>query len=162
MKRNRRNSTRAIALAALTLWATGQVQAQEEPKGARDTGSDVDTDAGTDAGTDADLHPPHLLDSPPPAFPPGREGTGLHPTVILLLTITAEAKVSDIVVEHSASADFDAAAVEAVQDWTFEPATKGGVPISSRIRVAVHFEEPDVGVHDQTGAYAGAATGADH
>ena len=69
--------------------------------------------------------------------------------------------MTDIVVEHSASADFDAAAVEAVQNWVFEPATKGGEPVSSRIRVAVHFEEPDVGVHDQTGAYAGAATVAD-
>ncbi len=82
----------------------------------------------------------------------------MHPTVILLITVTAEAKVTDIVVEHSASADFDAAAVEAVQDWVFEPATQGGEPVASRIRVAVHFEEPEVGVHDQTGAYAGVAT----
>ncbi|MGB5265330.1 MAG: TonB-dependent receptor, partial [Polyangiales bacterium] len=82
----------------------------------------------------------------------------MHPTVILFITVTAEAKVTDIVVEHSASADFDAAAVEAVQNWVFEPATKGDKRVSSRIRVAVHFEEPDVGVHDQTGAYAGVAT----
>jgi TonB family protein len=81
--------------------------------------------------------------------------------VILLVTVTPEAKVTDIVVEHSASADFDAAAVEAVQTWTFEPARRGGTPVSSRIRVAVHFEEPDVGTHDDTGAYAGAAADAD-
>jgi len=80
--------------------------------------------------------------------------------VILLLTVTAEGKVTDIVVEHSASADFDAAAVEAVQRWVFEPATKGGQPVPSRIRVAVHFEEPEVGVHDDTGAYAGTAADA--
>ena len=34
-----------------------------------------------------------------------------------LLFLTADAKVTDFVVEHSASADFDAAAVEAVQNW---------------------------------------------
>ncbi|NNK41667.1 MAG: TonB family protein, partial [Myxococcales bacterium] len=180
MKGNRKHSIGVLTLGILILWANASVRAQapEEDTAAdadagtgadadTDTGTDADTDAGTgagadtDAGTDAgtdELHPPHLIDSPPPAFPPGRAGTGLHPTVILFITVTAEAKVTDIVVEHSASADFDAAAVEAVQNWVFEPATKGDEPVSSRIRVAVHFEEPEVGVHDQTGAYAGVAT----
>ncbi|MBT8451953.1 MAG: TonB family protein [Deltaproteobacteria bacterium] len=170
MKGNRKHSIGVLTLGILILWANASVRAQapEEDTAAdadagtgadadTDTGTDADTDAGTDAGTD-ELHPPHLIDSPPPAFPPGRAGTGLHPTVILFITVTAEAKVTDIVVEHSASADFDAAAVEAVQNWVFEPATKGDEPVSSRIRVAVHFEEPEVGVHDQTGAYAGVAT----
>ena len=163
MRRNRRNSTCAIALGVLALWAAGLVHAQRDPEAGTETEVETGTDADTD--TDTDLHPPHLLESPPPQFPPGQEGKGLHPTVVLLVTITPQAKVTDIVVEHSASADFDAAAVEAVQTWTFEPATKGGAPVASRIRVAVHFEEPEVGVHDDTGAYAGAAadagTGAD-
>ena len=143
MKRTRENSARAIVLSILALGLAAPVCAQEQPS----------------ASDDAGLHPPHLLESPPPRFPPGREGEGLHPTVILLVTITPDAKVTDIVVEHSAGADFDAAAVEAVQTWTFEPATKGGDPVSSRIRIAVHFEAPDVGVHDDTGAYAGAPAG---
>ncbi len=137
------------------LWASAPIDAQEAKKG---------TDAGADADEQAPggvLHPPHLLDSPAPAFPPGRVGKGLHPTVILFVTVTADAKVTDIVVEHSASADFDAAAVEAVQGWTFEPAKKAGVPVASRIRVAVHFEEPEVGLHDQTGAYASPAATAE-
>jgi iron complex outermembrane receptor protein len=150
MRGNRRNRRCAIALGVLTLWAAAPVYAEDDPR----------TDAGTDTDTESDpeLHPPHLLDSPPPKFPPGREGMGLHPTVILLVTVTRDAKVTDIVVEHSASAEFDAAAVEAVQTWTFEPARRGGTPVASRIRVAVHFEEPGIGVHDDTGAYAGAAT----
>jgi iron complex outermembrane receptor protein len=140
-------------LGGLTLRASAPARAQERPE----------TDAGTDAGPgiDTDLHPPHLLDSPPPVFPPGHEGAGLHPTVVLLVTVTVDAKVTDVVVEHSAGADFDVAAVEAVQTWTFEPATKGGTPVPSRIRVAVHFEEPDVGVHDDTGAHAGPAAPVD-
>ncbi|MGB5701234.1 MAG: TonB family protein, partial [Polyangiales bacterium] len=127
MKGNGRRHIGAFALMALALWAAGPIYAQETGADA-DSDADADADAGADADADADagagaeLHPPHLLDSPPPEFPPGREGSGLHPTVILLITITADAKVADIVVEHSASADFDAAAVEAVQTWTFEPA----------------------------------------
>ncbi|MBW2161167.1 MAG: TonB-dependent receptor [Deltaproteobacteria bacterium] len=145
MRRNRRDIASAIVFGVLTLWAAGPIYAQGEPK--------PDTDTG--------LHPPHLLDSPPPTFPPGREGRGLHPTVILLVTVTADAKVTDVVLEHSAGADFDAAAVEAIQTWTFEPATRNGTPVASRIRVAVHFEEPEVGVHDDTGAYAGAGAATD-
>jgi TonB family protein len=56
--------------------------------------------------------------------------------------VTAEGEVTDIVVEHSAGIDFDAEAVRAVKGWEFEPATRGETPVSSRIRVAVHFEPP--------------------
>ena len=140
-----------VPLGAITLLAGAPVYAQE----------DVGTDADAGAEREVPLHPPHLLRSPAPAYPAGLEGAGLHPTVILLLTVTAEAKVTDIVVEHSAGADFDAAAVEAVQSWTFEPATKGSEPAASRIRVAVHFEAPEVGVDEDTGAYAGPAAETD-
>ncbi len=93
--------------------------------------------------TAEELHPPHLVESPPPAYPPERVEEGLHPTVVLRLTVTAEAEVTDIVVEHSAGADFDAAAIDAVRQWKFEPAARGDTPVASRIRVAVHFEPPE-------------------
>jgi len=127
-----RRHTCAITLGLLTLLASAPIQAQ-------------DAGTGTDAGTDADLHPPHLLGAPPPRYPPGREGEGVHPTVILRITVTSEAEVTDIVVEHSAGSDFDEAAVAAVKTWTFEPARRGDTPVSSRIRVAVHFEPPTAG-----------------
>lgn len=61
---------------------------------------------------------------------------------MLRITVTAEAKIVDVAVEHSAGGDFDEAAVAAVRTWTFEPARRGETPVSSRIRVAVHFEPP--------------------
>jgi TonB family protein len=60
--------------------------------------------------------------------------------VIVRITVTADGAVTDVVVEHSAGADFDAEAIRAVKSWAFEPATRGETPVSSRIRVAVHFE----------------------
>ncbi|MGB5812218.1 MAG: TonB family protein, partial [Polyangiales bacterium] len=73
----------------------------------------------------------------------------MHPTVILRVTVQPDADVTDIVVEHSAGADFDAEAVEAVKAWTFEPARRGQLAVSSRIRVAVHFEPPSAALpHD--------------
>lgn len=126
MKGNRKHIIGIVVLGAVLLWLTPPVLAQD------------DADANPDA--DAELHPPHLLDAPPPLYPPGREDQGLHPTVILRITVTATAEVTDIVVEHSAGADFDAEAVRAVKGWRFEPATRGEIPVSSRVRVAVHFE----------------------
>ena len=173
MRRKHRKTRGAIALVVFALWAAEPVRAQEAPRGTdtdagtgTGTDADADTDAGTDADTDTDadpdakLHPPHLLVSPPPVYPPGQLSSGLHPTVILLVTVTPDAKVTDIVVEHSAGSEFDAAAVEGVQAWKFEPAKRGQTPVASRIRVAVHFEEPEVGAHDDTGAYAGPAADA--
>ncbi|MEM8607286.1 MAG: TonB-dependent receptor [Myxococcota bacterium] len=92
------------------------------------------------------LHPPHLLTSPPPEYPEGREEEGVHPTVLVRLTVTPEGEVRDVVVEHSAGADFDEKAMEAVRGWTFEPARRGETPVSSRIAVAVHFQPPDLGL----------------
>ena len=158
MTRSRRNIAYAMMLGVLILCAVGRVRAQEDRDTGTDAGTDVAAGADSDQVRDTDpLHPPHLLDSPPPVFPPGSQGKGLHPTVVLLVTITAEAKATDIVVEHSGGAEFDAAAVEAVQGWVFEPASRGETPVPSRIRVAVYFEEAEVGTHDHTGAYAGAA-----
>ncbi|MGB5682251.1 MAG: energy transducer TonB, partial [Polyangiales bacterium] len=154
MKGNRRGKIGAIALGVLLLSVGGRSYAQEpvrdsDADAGADAGADADADADadTDAGAGADeLHPPHLLDAPAPAYPPGREDQGLHPTVILRITVTAEGGISDVVVEHSAGADFDAEAVQAVKRWVFDPATRGDAPVASRVRVAVHFEPPSAGV----------------
>ncbi len=126
-----------VLLGAIALVAGAPVRAQEADAGV-DLEASADADAGAEASTD--LHPPHLLEAPPPRYPAGREEQGLHPTVILRITVTATGAVTDIVVEHSAGTEFDAEAVRAVKGWTFEPATRGDVPVSSRVRVAVHFE----------------------
>ncbi len=161
MTRIRSNNTSIVVLGALALLASAPVYAQDEPdrdtdagaesdaETSTDTSADTDADTEADTGTEADpepLHPPHLINAPPPHYPPGRAAEGVHPTVILRITVTAEAQVTDIVIEHSAGDDFDQAAVEAVKRWTFEPARRGDAPVSSRIRVAVHFEPPSAGV----------------
>lgn len=147
----RRYKLATLALGALVLWATAPVRAQDVDA-APDTSADADVEPRPDADAppkptpdadaDAELHPPHLLEAPAPQYPSGREDGGLHPTVVIRLTVTAEARVTDVVVEHSAGVDFDAEAVRAVQKWVFDPATRGETPVPSRIRVAVHFEPP--------------------
>jgi TonB family protein len=147
VKRIGSKNTAIGMLGAILLLAGAPVRAQEETP---DAGAGPDTDAGpdSDAGVDTEpgLHPPHILSAPPPQYPVGREGQGLHPTVLLRITVTGDAQVTDVVVEHSGGADFDAEAVQAVRSWRFEPARRGETPVSSRIRVAVHFEPPNAGL----------------
>lgn len=44
------------------------------------------------------------------------------------------------VVRSSRSRDLDRAAVAAVRDWTFEPAIRGGKPVSASVQVPVDFK----------------------
>ena len=88
------------------------------------------------------LIPPRIVRSAPPAYPESRLGERLHPSVVLIVTLDPDGHVVDAEVEHSADADFDAAARAAVRTWEFAAAERDGQPIASRVRVAVHFELP--------------------
>lgn len=59
--------------------------------------------------------------------------------VVLLVTIDEHGKVLDESVVTSASAALDLAAKEAAHHWEFEPATRDGVKIPSRIKVSLRF-----------------------
>jgi len=96
--------------------------------------------------TPPQLTPPRIVSSTPPPYPAGRIADGLHPSVVLIVTLDERGEVVDTHVEHSAEPDFDRAAVEAIRSWTFAPAERDGAPIPSRIRVAVHFELPSFDV----------------
>jgi len=60
--------------------------------------------------------------------------------VDLELTIAADGKLTDAKVVGSAGDELDAAALEAVKQFTFEPARKGDKPIPARIRYRYTFE----------------------
>ncbi|HEX4514756.1 MAG TPA: TonB family protein, partial [Polyangiaceae bacterium] len=65
-----------------------------------------------------------------------------HTDVILLVTLDAQGNVTDVKVETSGGAAFDAAAAEAVRKWTFSPATRNGKPFAARMKIPFHFEPP--------------------
>lgn len=62
--------------------------------------------------------------------------------VVLVVTVGRDGNVSDVRVADSGGAAFDEAAMHAVHQWRFEPATRAGEPVAARIRVAFHFEPP--------------------
>jgi iron complex outermembrane receptor protein len=152
----------SFTASALTLllfaWAASPARAQDggvASQNGQDAGS---SDGGVPAARTApepakgaeNVTPPRLLKSSAPAFPSDKLESGEHPTVVLKVTVFADGSLGDVVVEHSAGASFDRAASEAVRGWTFAPAEKGGVPIASRVGVAVHFELPELGVEAVT------------
>lgn len=65
-------------------------------------------------------------------------------SVVLLVQVDATGKATDVSVEtRSGSRDLDRAALQAVRDWTFEPAIQGGKPVASNVRVPIDFNLQD-------------------
>jgi len=62
--------------------------------------------------------------------------------VELLVVVDRQGAVSGATVASSGGPAFDAAALAAVQRWSFNPALRAGEPVASRIRVSFHFEPP--------------------
>lgn len=61
-------------------------------------------------------------------------------TVFILMTVDAQGRVVDPRVARSDDPLFDAAALEAVRRWKFEPGKRGGKPDSFRVRQPVTFQ----------------------
>ncbi len=83
--------------------------------------------------------PPSALQTAAAIYPAGHSE---HAKVIVQVTVDVDGDVTDVAVQDTAGADFDAAASLAVHKWKFTPATRGGVAISSRIKIPFVFEPP--------------------
>ena len=79
------------------------------------------------------LVPPKLLQFVEAKYPEEAEKAGIEANVVLRLDIDATGHVVDAVVQETAGHGFDEAATEAAKQFVFEPATRDGKPIPSRI-----------------------------
>jgi len=87
----------------------------------------------------ADVVAPKVLDSPAAIYPAGATQAA---SVVTLVTVDAQGQVTGAEVVESGGPAFDAAAVEAVKRWRFQPALRDGMPIPARIRIPFRFELP--------------------
>jgi protein TonB len=86
------------------------------------------------------ISPPVALDTGRPAYPEISRRRGQEGTVLLELSVDANGRVAEVrIVESSGFSALDAAATEALRDWRFRPAQRGGVPIAVSIIHPVHF-----------------------
>jgi TonB family protein len=74
-----------------------------------------------------------------PEYPESASRTYRTGKVVLSFTVQASGAVTDIEVVQSAGPDLDAAAVQAVSRWRYEPAAEGGEPVPAHGTVSIPF-----------------------
>lgn len=90
-----------------------------------------------------DIQPPELLAFVEAPYPESEKEEGKSATVVLTIAITAEGKVSDVVVLESGGAAFDEAALAAARQFEFRPAVIDGVPTAVKINYRYQFAPPE-------------------
>ena len=89
----------------------------------------------------AKITPPVFTSARPPVFPTEARQHGWRGSVVLMLTVAVDGRVTQVeVVESSGYATLDAAAVRAVRTWRGRPATRDGVPYQSKWKKPIRFE----------------------
>ena len=83
------------------------------------------------------------IDTPPPAYPLELACDDIGGKVVLALTVGPEGTVTGVQTRQgSGQPALDAAALEAVRDWRFRPATRNGEPVEVQITVPMTFNVP--------------------
>jgi TonB family protein len=85
---------------------------------------------------------PVLLRPSDPVYPESLGPTGPSARVVLLLGIDDQGNVQSASVSTSGGPAFDAAALDAARSLQFQPATRRGAPVASRILFTYDFEPP--------------------
>lgn len=83
------------------------------------------------------------IDTPPPAYPAELACADIGGRVLLRLSIGPDGRPAKVeTLESSGQPALDASAAEAVQGWTFQPATRVGQAVASQINVPMTFTPP--------------------
>lgn len=89
------------------------------------------------------IAPPEALDTVRnrgPSFPEASRRRGEEGVVRVELFVDPTGRVADVrILESSGFSALDAAAVQAVREWRFRPAQRGGMPVAGSLTTAVHF-----------------------
>ena len=82
---------------------------------------------------------PERIDGPNPRYPEQARKEGVNGVVEMECVIGEDGSVRDVKVVRTNADILSEAAIEAVEQWTFEPATLEGVPVAVRYIVTVKF-----------------------
>ena len=95
--------------------------------------------AGVPLHVGGDVTAPRAIYAPEPEFSEAARKAGYQGTCVLSLIVGADGRSRDISVVRKLGMQLDEKAVEAVRNWTFEPARKNGQPVAVQIQVEVSF-----------------------
>jgi TonB family protein len=90
-----------------------------------------------------DVTPPKLISSPSPVYPESeRKVKGkFDGSCVVGMVVDKDGITQDVHIVRSLGPDFDASAIQAVQQYRFTPATKAGAAISVKLSVEVNFKK---------------------
>ncbi len=91
--------------------------------------------AGNDVG---ELQPARLISSPPPTYPQVARMGNVRGTVVINAVVNEAGKVTEMKV-ISGSPLLTQAAMDALRNWKYEPATLNGHPTVSHVQVSINF-----------------------
>lgn len=97
-----------------------------------------------DAGVDG-VTSPSCLHCPAPQYKSGGRWRQQRLDVLLKIIVDAEGKVKNVRVQRSPEKSFAEAAVRAVRNWRFRPATFKGEPVAVRLMIEVTFAKASGG-----------------
>ena len=103
---------------------------------------------------DAGERPAQIIAAQPPKYPKAAAENRVEGRVMLIVDIAADGSVTGATVDRSAGdASLDAAALEAVRQWRFQPALKDGKAVAGKVRVPIDFamDEPEEAAGDGAG-----------
>ncbi len=89
---------------------------------------------------DARISEPVVLEKTPPTYPDAAREAGVSGAVVADLLIDELGTVRDVVIQKSPSDELSAAAIDAIEQWRFAPATMDGKPVVVRYVVTVMFQ----------------------
>lgn len=82
---------------------------------------------------------PRAIYQPEPEYSSEARQAKYQGTVVLSLVVGTDGNAHDVQVAHSLGLGLDEKAIEAVQQWRFEPAMKDGRPVAVGVAVQVNF-----------------------
>src|SRR5450755_3233165 len=81
------------------------------------------------------IAPPRLISSPGPSYPNDASKDHRAKVVILAVVVDSNGRACDPQVKQSPGAQFERAALDAIRDWRWKPASRGGAPVPVSITV---------------------------
>lgn len=92
------------------------------------------------SGTASQSAHPRYRSNPAPGYPEEARRNGQQGVVLISAQVEADGHPSRVTLQRSSGFPLlDAAALEAVRKWIFDPARAGGMPVASRIDIPVRF-----------------------
>jgi periplasmic protein TonB len=95
---------------------------------------------GTDTLGQGDIKIASLLVHPPPAPDLSKLPAGTRGDVIVDIVIDPNGHIAKYTMEHGLGHGIDETVIATIQQWTFQPATRDGVPVASEQELLFHYE----------------------